>query len=587
MKVIKRIGAALAALSIIVINLSMDAYATEEDDSNSESLISNESENKSNLQDNIDHEIPDFSLSVKFDFDDGENGYYISHPRTAHIEVNGNNIDYDSLVVCINDELIKFDEAESYSSYSSLSTYSYTAYSTYSSTTYTYTDENGNTTTEIVEEENEYTVDGDNNIIDDGNGENTEIVVEYSEENVTCEYSIDFDNDGLYSGYVSVKDTYGRETRVDIDEFCIDTTAPEISVIIDDEEYLYTNQPRIAHIKIYDANLDGCGEYEYVFEEGEDNVELSVADKAGNVSQYESETYIQDYTLPTVYVSGIENDAHYNSNVIMDIVFEDANIDIDNTRVTLKGKAGDEFEIYGVLEEDGRYAMLVEDKNGFSDDYYELSFEACDIAGNVISDTYSFTINRRGGLFKIADRIRELFNTFSDNVTGIKVEENNLSPIDKSSVNIILTKNGRVVDIDYDEDVTIDEVKEENGYRITYSFNDDLFTDNAVYTISITDTDIAGNNNDTRFQDDTNDITFGVNHTVVLGAQATRTLEDMYNITTNHSKTPANEEVVTGKDSHTSTTNKVVNITKIVLATMILILLVIYLVLKIRKNKRK
>ena len=572
MKVIKRIGAALAALSIIVFNLSMVAYATGEDNTNSNPIIGDNSDKENDIQDEPDSIIPEFTLSVKIDFDDGENGYYISHPRTARVEVSGNNIDYDSLVACINGDTICFDEIESYSS---TTTYSSTTYSTYSSTTYTYTDEYGNTTTETVEEEHEYTVDGDENVIDG------------VEENLTCEYSIDFDNDGLYSGYVSVKDTYGREARVDIDEFCIDTTAPDISVTIDDEEYLYTNQPRIAHIRIYDDNLDGCGEYEYVFEEGEDKVELSVADKAGNVSQYESETYIQDYTLPTVYVSGIENDAHYNSNVIMDISFEDANIDIDNTRVTLKGKAGDEYEIYGVLDEDGRYAMLVEDKNGFSDDYYELSFEAYDMAGNVISDTYSFTINRRGGLFKIADRIRELFNTFSDNVTGIKVEENNLSPIDRSSVNIILTKNGRVVDIDYDKDVTIDEIKEDNGYRITYFFNDDLFTDNAVYTISITDTDIAGNNNDTRFQDDTNDITFGVNHTAVLGAQATRTLEDMENITTNHSQTPAYEEVVASEDSHTSTAKKALGITKIVLATMILILPVIYLVLKIGKNKRK
>ena len=533
MKAIKRISAALGAFIIIVFNLSMVAYATGEDNTNGEPVIGDNSDNESDIQDESNNIIPEFSLSVKLDFDDGENGYYISHPRTGRIEVSGNNIDYGSLIACINGEQIRFDEVETYSSYSS--------------TTYTYTDEEGNTYTETIEEECKY----------------------------ECEYAIDFDNDGLYSGYVSAKDTYGREARVAIDEFCIDTTAPEISVTIDDEEYLYTNQPRIAHIRIYDDNLDGCGEYEYVFEEGEDKVELSVADKAGNASQYESETYIQDYTLPTVYVSGIENDAHYNSNVIMDIAFEDANIDIDNTRVTLKGKTGDEYEIYGVLEEDGRYAMLVEDKNGFSDDYYELSFEAYDMAGNVISDTYSFTINRRGGLFKIADRIRELFNTFSDNVTGIKVEENNLSPIDKSSVNIILTKNGRVVDIDYDKDVTIDEIKEDNGYRITYSFNDDLFTDNAVYTISITDTDIAGNNNDTRFQDDTNDITFGVNHTAMLGVQATRTLEDMYNISTNHSQTPANEEVVASEDSHTPTAKKALGITKIVLASMILILMVI------------
>ena len=345
--------------------------------------------------------------------------------------------------------------------------------------------------------------------------------------------------------------------------------------------------------------MDGCGEYEYVFKEGEDELFLEFVDNAGNVSSYLSETYIQDYTLPSVVIRGIEDNAHYNTTVIMDIAFEDANIDIENTSVTLKGRSGDEYEIYGVLEEDSRYTMYVEDKEGFTDDYYILSFEAYDKAGNVISDSYSFTINRRGSVFKIADKIRKLFNTFSDSISGIKVEEENLSPIDKSSVNIILTKNGRVVDIDYDEDIKLEEIESSNGYRITYSFNDELFKDNAVYTISISDLDIAGNINDTRMFDETNDITFGIQHTEVLGAQATRaddgTIEAEGNAEIREGSTSdlniKTEGILAGhirnRGFYNPTAKRVIDIIKTVLATLILILMIIYLILKIKGNRRK
>ena len=554
-----KIFAALAAMTLIMaINLKTVAHATGENENDYE----NEYE---------------YDLSVSLVFDDHENGYYISHPRTARISVSGSNIDYASLVACINGDNIRFDNADSYSSYSE----SYTTYTEYTTTTYTYTDEYGNSVTETVEEQTEYSEDGLNQ---------KEYVEDSVSQNITCEYSIDFDNDGMYSGYVSVRDTYGREARVNIDEFCIDTTPPDITVSVDDEEYLYTNKERIAHIKIYDANLDGCGEYEYVFDEGEDKVELCVSDKAGNVSRYKGETYIQDYTLPLVYINGIEKGAHYNSNVIMDIAFEDANIDTDNTCITLKGKAGDEYEIYGSLDEEGRYSVIVEDENGFSDDYYELSFEVYDMAGNVIADSYSFTINRRGGIFTISDRIRKLFNTFSDGVSGIKIEENNLSPIDKTSVNIILTKNGRVLDIDYDEDVIIDEVKGKGGYRITYSFNDDLFKDNAVYTISITDKDMAGNVNDTRMFAQTDDITFGVNHVAVLGAKADKVSDETADVgQENENDSSDNVKALVNTDTTDLNEDKerMNTVASIAAASAILLLMMVYHLAKKVNNKCK
>ena len=501
MKKLYRYIAMFVAIHIIALNINLVAYAT-----------------------------GDAVINIYFEFDDGEEGYYISHPRMGRIRVDGNNIDFDSVYACINGEILYFDDV-----YTETSTYTYTS---------TYTDEKG------------------------------EVFEEYEETTTISEYDIAFDSDGIYSGYISASDIYGRTARYDISEFCIDTVSPEITVSIDDETSLYTNRERKAYISVYDANMDECGEYEYVFKEGEDELYLEFVDKAGNVSSFQSEAYIQDYTLPSVVISGIEDGAHYNSTVIMDIAFEDANIDADNITVTLKGRSGDEYEIYGVLEEDGRYAMYVEDKNGFTDDYYILEFKAADMAGNVISDSYSFTINRKGSVFRIAEKIRELFNTFSEGVSDIKVEEDNLSPIDKSSVNIILTKNGRVVDIDYDEDVTVEETENSNGYRVTYSFNDELFKDNAVYTLSISDKDVAGNINDTRMFDETNDITFGVQRTEVLGAQATReeveSNDNGESIITNEEETDASEQGV-----------------KIVPATLILILMIVCLVLKIKGNRRK
>ena len=145
----------------------------------------------------------------------------------------------------------------------------------------------------------------------------------------------------------------------------------------------------------------------------------------------------------------------------------------------------------------------------------------------------------------------------------------------------------------------MEETEDSNGYRITYSLNDELFKDNAVYTLSISDKDAAGNINDTRMFEETNDITFGVQHTEVLGAQATRADDDDYNeeSVTNKAESNTSEQNlqtdgtfashIKNRGFYNPTAKKVLDIVKTVLAVLILILLILQLVLKIRDNKRE
>ncbi len=328
-----------------------------------------------------------------------------------------------------------------------------------------------------------------------------------------CKKELFFGPDGYYSGKIRAKDIFGNESVYELSQFCIDTSAPSINVNISESDKKYTSNKRTAMIEILDEHLVGESKSEYVFREGKDGFEITASDTAGNTSYYKSEYFYQDYTYPTVEINGVSEGNIFNDEIDVNIKGKDSHFDPDASKVSLESSINKEEIQYSFDDKGDAY---IKDTNGLKDDYYVLNWSVTDKALNTNKGEILFTINRNGSSFSLGDTLRNILGEYSETVSDININERNLSRIDPEDVRILFTYNAKIFNLSLGQDYTIEETKDESGFSYSYRFNDDLFEKEGVYTISVANVDEAGNNNDTRFFDGTDEIRFGVKKEKVL-----------------------------------------------------------------------
>ena len=321
-----------------------------------------------------------------------------------------------------------------------------------------------------------------------------------------------FNRDGYYSGLIKAKDLFGNESVYEIAGFCIDTCAPSIIVNLSDETK-YTSKQRIAKIEILDEHPVGESKSEYVFKEGKDRLEITAYDAAGNSSHYESDYYIQDFSNPTVELTGLEDKTIFNEDLELNIKAKDSYLDYSKSKVYLESKINGEKIEYS-FDKNGN--VCIKDSEDLKDDYYTLTWEVSDKASNMINGESTFSVNRKGSSFTLGDNLKSILGEYSEKVTDINISEYNLSRIHPEEVRVIFTYNAQFMNISQYSDYYIEEAVNENGYNYNYVFNDALFEKEGVYTISIANVDEAGNNNDTRLSEDSDSIRFGVKREKIL-----------------------------------------------------------------------
>ena len=321
------------------------------------------------------------------------------------------------------------------------------------------------------------------------------------------EYDIDFGSEGYYSGKVIAYDLFGNVSEKSIDSFCIDTSKPRIEVKITDEDKKFTNKERKAYARAYDEHLIGENEYEYVFKEGEDSYRLTVRDAAGNESYYESEFFIQDYTIPNIKISGIESFETVNKDIEINIQTDEKWIDRENSYVELNGYIKKDTNKYTF---DSKEQAITINTENMGDDYYTLHCYITDCSGNVKEEDLRFTINKKGSSFSVNDSLKNIFGTYVKSVSNVFLSEHNLNRLIPDKLKVIFARNAKVVDLRQGIDFTVEEKADDCGYGYVYKFNDSLFEEEGVYTISLRSEDEAGNINDTRFQSDDLTIRFGL-----------------------------------------------------------------------------
>jgi subtilase family serine protease/flagellar hook assembly protein FlgD/squalene cyclase len=220
-------------------------------------------------------------------------------------------------------------------------------------------------------------------------------------------------NDGSYQFEIYAADLAGNESQLFI-RFDIDQLAPlvEVSGLVDGTAYAADVTPSI---RISDANLQSqqisLNGQSYIsatpiVAEGEYILVAIGIDTAGNSTRVEYQFSI-DRTPPTILISGVADQVHYNSDVAASVDIIDAGQ--YDASITLNGQPYNSDELISAAGS------------------YQLAMTASDAAGNSASEAIAFVIDRTAPVIGIGGVID---NGFYRNVTPqISVTEDNLDTL--------------------------------------------------------------------------------------------------------------------------------------------------------------
>lgn len=364
--------------------------------------------------------------------------------------------------------------------------------------------------------------------------------------------SIVFAEDGDYSFTVECTDRADNEAEiVEVEEFTIDKTAPEVTVTYDNEEPWkenFYNTVRTATVTITEHNFDedkfiaditpavAVGSFKshedthtatIVFAEDEHyDFTLNCEDKAGNaMTAYEAEDFVIDTTAPEVRITGVE-DLSANAGDIAPVIYaSDKNFDEEGMSITLTNSKGSQISVEKVVtaEEEGTSYTLT-NVNAQPDEIYTLTAEITDMAGNVSNVSYRFSLNRNGSTYDLSDMItlvEQVYTRYAE-MEDLQVLEMNVDSIEEFGVYVskngvlqtnsmegALPKNLEENTVYYRTDM---EGNAETGYRYYYTLYKENFEAEGVYDIMFYSKDRAGNEVNNTLTEKGADITFVVDN---------------------------------------------------------------------------
>lgn len=340
--------------------------------------------------------------------------------------------------------------------------------------------------------------------------------------------TIKFSEDGVYGFSITAYDTAGNSSSTHSSgDFVVDKSRPTLHVNWDsslDSGYYSSN--RVATIQVVDSNFDPSlmeirgGKLGQWFSNGNvhtASVEFSSSgslyvagrDLAGNAfaSTYESEMFVIDKSAPTIEVTGISDGVSYKDNVGLFVDISDGNIDVGSTKVYLTGRNHARRELPARIVSGG-LAYSFEDfpKTEDTDDRYTLSIYAVDRAGNSSSKSVEFSVNRFGSSYdtviasSTGSGSRKGASSTQNKGTGnsdgtgnssyrqksetVKVTEVNVDAIDIDKVRVVVTKDGKEIEVPADK-VKITQTEKEGKMVVDYEIDDSVFTEDGKYTVQI------------------------------------------------------------------------------------------------------
>lgn len=365
---------------------------------------------------------------------------------------------------------------------------------------------------------------------------------------VTIRYSAD----GDYEFNMSFKDMAGNEAPVfEKQSFTIDKTLPLITVQYNNNNFEngnYYKAERSAVITINEHNFDSSrlqitgtavdngnpaafpelgawntdGDIHtavlHYTADGFYTFDIDYTDMAGNnAGDYTAEEFYIDKTFPVLEITGVEDKSANRGDVFPVITFGDTNYNPDNTVITLTGVNSGTKEIRGKFENTVNGQIFRFDnmeKIQANDDIYSLTAFTRDMAGNEVSKTITFSVNRFGSVYTMDSSVQAISKKFVKNTDDIILFETNVDSLDMTKIKVRLTKNGKPVDLVLDKDFTIEQSGGNGSWcQYRYCINKDLFKDDGTYIITVYSVDAAGNINENNDDSKRAEISFGIDNT--------------------------------------------------------------------------
>ncbi len=356
----------------------------------------------------------------------------------------------------------------------------------------------------------------------------------------TFEYAAD----GDYTFDISYKDNIENEAAAFAQhKFTIDKTLPTISVEFDNNTAAnekYFKQTRTATIVITEHNFDiervdfsamlaslngaklekqPAPTWEHngdvhtatiaFLDDADYTFDVKVTDKASNISNSADygtsvapKDFVVDKTIVKPTITGITNGGAYKNDVIPTVSFKDVNYKSYEIRLTRTRRdvhndnVKDDFikeRDIAVTEQEMSGTFNTFEKIVENDGIYTLWVQCTDKAGNVEEQSYTFTVNRFGSVYKYNDKLCELIAEGGQYVKSVEdalvITEYNADKLLEGSLNILITRDGEAIEpIITTNPATITdgvEVGDSGWYEYVYTIDAATFAKDGVYKISL------------------------------------------------------------------------------------------------------
>jgi hypothetical protein len=394
-----------------------------------------------------------------------------------------------------------------------------------------------------------------------------------SGDDTTYTGTINFDTDGDYTVKLGFTDLAGNAAQeIETKKFTIDKTEPEIKITFDREQGTngsYFAETRTATVTVTEHNfakervtvtgtatLDGIstvfpsnGGWEDAGDEhstkitfDQDGVyafEISGLDMAGNEAKtVKADEFCIDKTEPLIEIEGIENMSANNDVVQPVIYFSDTNFDRNNVEIKLYSANHGETKLDGtyVFTENGETFSFQDFAREQSvDDIYTLTASETDLAGNTVTESIMFSVNRFGSVYTLDSSLQKIAGTYIKEPIDVVITETNVDDLQEDSIQIVLTDNGVPQTLVKGTDYTVSRTGNEGSWKqYAYRIKKDMFKGDGTYTVSIYSVDQAGNVNQSIDETKKAEVSFGIDSTAPVIVPVN--IEDGGNYNTNDLK---------------------------------------------------
>ncbi|UFT99197.1 Ig-like domain-containing protein [Radiobacillus kanasensis] len=226
-------------------------------------------------------------------------------------------------------------------------------------------------------------------------------------------------------------------------------------------------------------NASKRSELTYTFDgDGSYSIVLEAEDEAGNES-IETKNFTIDKVNPSIDISGVNGQAHYNENVPIDIEIKDVNFKTNIVKVSRNGK---NYDVGDLSVDKNLYSnSIAKLSHTFKlEGTYRIQVTSIDKADRRDSEEVTFTVDKTAPVLSI-DNVDDNDYLPSSRKVAVSVEETNY---EENSVQFQVTRNGQDITEQFGTGWTNDGVLSNESY---------VFNQDGEYSISISAIDKAGN----------------------------------------------------------------------------------------------